>query len=259
MILKSEQELKKYEEAAKISTAILAELVDMVSEGVYPIEIDSHAQKLCKKYGVRPAFKGQEDYYSMYEYSTCISVNDTVVHGVPSKTEMIKEGDIVKVDFGLIKDGLYTDHCHTVGLRKLTEENLKLINSGRQAIQEGVAQAILGKKVGDIGYAISSEVERFGYTIAKDFIGHAIGRKLWEEPGIPPIGKRDTGRPLTEGMVLCIEAQILAGSDKVYKSPDGWTIKTKDGGNAVMFEYMVVVKKDAPLVLTNTLNWKVVV
>jgi len=259
MILKSKKDLDKYIEATKLSTEILSELVSMVSIGVYPIEIDKRAGELCKKHGARPAFKGQEDYSGMYEYSTCISVNDTVVHGVPSSGEMIKDGDVVSLDFGLVKDGLYTDHCHTVGVGKVSEGDKNLINVGRKSIQDGVSQAIVGNRVGDIGYATSSEVYAKGFVIAKDFIGHGIGKRLWEEPGIPPIGKKGTGAKLVEGMVLCIEAQILAGSEKVYKTGDGWTIKTRDGKNSVMYEYMVVVRKDTPLILTDTLNWKVLV
>ncbi|MFC1649513.1 type I methionyl aminopeptidase [Patescibacteria group bacterium] len=259
MVIKSQKQLNSYQKAADISTEILAELVDMVAPGIFPIEIDKRAEKLCKKHKVRPAFKGQEDLHSMYKFSTCISVNDTVVHGVPSRKVPIKKGDLVGVDFGVIRSGLYTDHCHTVGVGTINSKDELLLNSGRRSIQNGVTQAIVGKKVGDIGHAISASVKSDGYVIAKEFIGHSIGTRLWENPGVPPIGKKGTGQKLEEGLVLCIEAQVLAGSDKVYKADDGWTIKTYDGGNAVMFEYMVIVQKNQPLVLTDTLNWKILV
>ena len=255
MTIQTKQELKEYQEACDISVEILGQLKDAVRPGVLPIEIDRLADDLCKKHNVRPAFKGVGAKGNKYHHATCIAVNDTVVHGIPSKTEKFKSGDIVKVDFGLVYKGYITDHCFTVGISPISEGRLRFIRTAQKAIEHAALQAVVGNRVGNIGYAIQNITEAASYNVAKEFTGHGIGHTLHEPPSIPVFGRKNTGAVLENGMVLCVEAQILAGSDKVYFVDDGWTVKTVDGASAAMFEYMVVVRDNTPLFLTDTRGW----
>lgn len=259
MIIQTKQELKEYQKAADISVGILTQLKNAVRPGVLPIEVDRLADKLCQKYNVRPAFKGVGAKGNRYHHATCIAVNDTVVHGIPSKTEKFRPGDIVKVDFGLIHKGYVTDHCFTVGIQPISGKRLRFIRTAQEAIEQAALQAIVGGRTGDIGHTIQSIAEAAGYSVAKEFTGHGIGHSLHEPPSIPVFGKKGTGTVLEDGMVSCVEAQILMGSDRVYFADDGWTVKTQDGAPAAMFEYMVVVRDCIPLFLTDTRGWEVVV
>ena len=255
MIIKNKSELNEYQKTVDIATNILFELKKITKSGIYPIEIDKAANKLCAKYNVIPAFKGVGSKKNKYMYSTCISINDVVVHGVPSSTRKLKEGDIVNVDFGIIKNGYVTDHCFTKGLEPLTYEARKLINIGKKAVQKGVYKAIVGNKTGDIGHEIFSIVQSSGYDVVKQFTGHGIGKSLHEKPNISAFGNKGEGIKLKKGMVLCIEAQIVQGSDEVYFDNDGWTAKTVDKKLSVMFEYMIIVQKNKPYILTKTMDW----
>ncbi len=257
MIIHTSQQLAQYQAVAKLSTAILAQLYDVVKPGVTPLEIDALAEKLCQKNQVIPGFKGVGPANNLYRHATCISVNDTVVHGIPNNRPF-QPGDIVKVDFGIIKDGLQTDHCFTLGLAPLTKIDDNLIKVSREAVQTAVKLAVVGNTTGDLGFAMQSVIEKGGCNVAKEFIGHGIGHEMHEAPQLPAYGVKGTGRILQEGLVLCVEAQVLAGSADVVFKEDGWTVKTQDGKKAGMFEYMVVVGREKPIVLTPTLDWAVV-
>ena len=258
MIVTSDAEKAKYQSIGNLSVDILRELYDKTSVGVYPIEIEQLAQSLIKKHNIAGAFYGVRGEYSDYKYVTCISVNDVIVHGIPSSTQCLQSGDIVKLDFGIVKDGYYTDHCVTVILEPHKEEDLKFVQTAKNAVLEGVEKASIHHKTGDIGYAIHSHLIKHGYDVAKEYIGHAIGRSLHERPNVPAYGRPGVGADLKEGMVLCVEAQVVEGSDKWYLEKDGWTAKTQDGKNAAMFEYMVLVTKNVPLILTDTRSWPIV-
>ncbi len=258
MIITSRHDRDLYTRAADLSTEILFKLKNTVKAGVYPIEIDELAETLCKKNSVRPAFKGVGT-YNPYQYSTCISINDVVVHGIPSKTEAIKAGDIVKVDFGLIYKGFYTDHCFSVIVGKGDKNKVKLVTSARDSVQKAVSLAAAGNRLGDLGAAMHAGVKKFGFDVLKQYTGHGIGRSLHESPAIPAFGRPGTGEVLETGMVLCIESQVVSGSDKVKVAADGWSVKTVDQGNSAMFEYMVIVGRDKPYILTNTLGWGMMV
>ncbi len=258
MIIENKKQLKKYQQAGQLSTNILKQLHQAVRPGVTPLEIDQLAAELCQKHDVVPSFKGAGSANNRYQYATCVSVNDTIVHGIPNQRKF-QAGDVVKVDFGLIKDGLQTDHCFTLGLAPLAAEDERLIIASRDAVQEAVKLAVVGNKTGDLGFAIQSLIEQAGFNVAKEFIGHGIGFDMHEDPQLPAFGRQGKGVKLAEGMVLCVEAQVLAGDDRVVFSKDGWTVKTADGKNAAMFEYMVVVGKEKPIILTPTLNWEIIV
>ena len=257
MIISSPQQLKQYQAVAKISTEILWQLHQKTREGVTPLAIDQLADQLCKKYKVIPNFKGVGSPKNPYQYATCISVNDVVVHGIPQDIPL-KEGDLVKVDFGIVKDGLNTDHCFTVGIGQLTEINQTLLEVGRKAVLKAAQQAKVGKTVGDLGHIMESTAGKYDFTVTEQYVGHGIGRSLHEEPQIPAWGEPKDGVKLQKGMVLCIEAQVIAGNPDVYTAADGWSVKTSDGSNAVMFEYMVVVDTK-PIFLTPTMDWSLTV
>jgi methionyl aminopeptidase len=259
MVIKTQIEKEKYIKACQLSTEILEKLKDSVKDGVLPIEIDNLAKELCLQNHVKPSFLGVGDPGNKYQYATCISVNDTVVHGIPSKTKPLQKGDIVKVDFGLIKEGFYTDHCFTVGISPVNQENIKLMEVGRKAVWEAAQKAIAGNRVGDISATIQEISSKYGFNVIKEFTGHGIGKTLHEDPQIPSFGTHSTGKLLTEGMVLCIEAQITTGDNRIQYLNDGWTVKLIKENPVVMFEYMVLVQKDKPLILTNTYNWNIVV
>lgn len=249
---------KLYQQAGELSTEILGRLKDAVKPRVLPIEIDRLAESLCRRYRVRPAFKGVNP-GNPYQYSTCISVNEVVVHGVPSRQQKIQVGDVVKVDFGLVYQGLYTDHCFTVAVGKFTPQTKKLIVTAREAVLAAVPLAAAGNYTGDLGRAMEAVAQSSGFKVLKQYTGHGIGRSLHDPPSIPAFGEPGSGTRLEKNMVLCLEAQVVSGSDAVVIDDDGWSVKTKDGRPAAMFEYMVVVGEKQPSILTETRDWGMIV
>lgn len=257
MRITSSQQLSTYQEICRISTEILRQLYESAVVGKTPLEIDQLAFQLCKKYEVEPAFFGVPGYRSEYRYATCTYVNDVTVHGIPKKEEL-KPGDLVTVDFGIVKEGLFTDHCVTVGIEKVTGADLRLLEVGRASVWNAVQLATANNSVGDLGDAMESTAQKAGFDTIKEYIGHGIGRTLHDDPEIPAHGRKGTGVLLDRGMVICVEDQVVAGKPGVYLDNDGWSVRTDDGKNSVMFEYMVVVEKDAPIVLTPTHDWELV-
>ena len=257
MIIKSTKQLEQYKKAADISTKILKELRMSIKVGLTSLELDHLADQLCSKYQVAPNFKGQGNPGNVYQHATCISVNDTVLHGVPNNRPF-KKYDVVKVDFGIEYQGLNTDHCFTVSVAGVTPQDKQLIEFSRKTIIRALSQAIAGNRTGSIGQVLESATHKSKYTVIKQFCGHGIGLTLHDKPQIPSYGNTNTGETLLEGQVLCIEAQYVTGSDKLYVGDDQWSVSTVDGGKSAMFEYMVVVGKKKPLVLTPTMDWPIV-
>jgi methionyl aminopeptidase len=247
-----------YKHATQISMEILRALYDATAEGIYPAQLDEKAFELCKKYRVKPSFLGVRGHKDNYQYASCIYVNDIVVHGIPSATRPIQSGDLVKLDFGIIADTYYTDHCVTVGVGNVKNKDLKLLEVGKQAVLNGVNQAITGQTTGDIGFAIESTARKNGFNTIKHYIGHGIGHSLHEDPEVPATGKKSSGTQLKEGHVICVEAQVVAGKPEIYMEDDGWTVRSEDGKNSVMFEYMTVVGKNGPEILTDTRDWPLI-
>lgn len=254
MIIYTKNEENKLREAANISVNILKQLGEAIKEGVTPLEIDNLAGKLCKENNVKPAFVGVAD----YKYNTCISVNDVAVHGIPNGVPF-KKGDLVSIDFGIIYKGYYTDHCWTWSIGQPSIKNEKLLKAGRSAVENAIQKAVAGNKTGDLGYEMETEAHRHGFNTLSIFIGHGIGKELHEQPDIPAYGRKNKGDVLKDGMVICIECQVVDDIDAMYEDSNGWSAKTINGGNSVMFEYMVIVRKDIPEILTNTLNWNTVI
>lgn len=258
MILKSAEAVRQYREVAQLSTQILWQLHQKTQAGITPLELDALAEKLCTQNGAKPNFKGVGSRHNPYKHSTCISVNDTVLHGIPTNIPLQK-GDLVKLDFGLEKYGINTDQCVTVVVGDFTSDaDKKLLETGKAAVLKAVQLVRAGRRVGDLGHAMESVAVAEGMSVTRQYVGHGIGLSLHEEPQIPAWGRRGDGPKLREGMVICVEAQVIAGSDEVFTAPDGWSVKTQDGSKAVMFEYMVLVGKKGGEILTPTVDWPVI-
>ena len=256
MIIKNKKQDKLIREAADISMKILFELGQNVRKGVKTIEIDELAGKLCKKYGVKPAFKSVEGYY----YNTCISINNEVIHGIPVHKDPLKIGDIVKVDFGVIHKGFFTDHCWSFVVERASKADMKLLIASREATENAVKKAITGNKTGDLGYEMSLAAKKYGFNTVWEYVGHGIGKKLHEDhPCITSYGTRNTGEILEDGLIACVECQVVDGSGNIYIDSDGWTVKTLEGGKAAEYEYMVIVRENEPEILTPMFDWPVII
>lgn len=251
MIIQNERDENLIREASRISVEILKQLGDMVKVGITPLEIDQYAGELCMEYKVHPSFKRVEG----YSYNSCISVNDVAVHGVPNNIPL-KKGDLVSIDFGIVYKGTYTDHCWTWSVGNANKKDMKLLLAGRRAVENALPKAVVGNRTGDLGFEMEREAERNGFNTLSIFVGHGIGKGLHEAPDIPAFGDKGKGELLEDGMVICIECQVVDDVDDVrIDKKDEWSARTVNGGNAVMFEYMVIVRKDTPTILTDTLKW----
>lgn len=246
VILKTEEEIKKLKEIGWIAANILKDAVDNIKEGVSAKEIDDMVGRLSDKYKVRNAFKG----YRGYPANICISVNEEVVHGIPTAKKVFKKGDIVSLDYGVEKDGYYTDLAVSVIVGEGSEEDKKLVNVTKESLYKGIEKAKLGNRLYDISYAIQRHVETNGFSVVRAFVGHGIGRNLHEEPQLPNFGNPGCGIKLKEGMVLAIEPMVNAGSYDIIIKNDGWTAVTADGKKSAHFEHCVAITKDGPIVLT---------
>ena len=248
--LKSRSEIEKMRRANLIVAEVLEELSRSVRPGVRTVELDRIAEELTIKRGGRPAFKGYVVQGRTFPRSVCISVNDEIVHGIPSEERRLEEGDIVGLDFGVIYHGYYGDAARTVPVGRIAADDEKLIRVTEEALWAGIAEAQPGKRVGDLSAAIQERVEREGFSIVRDFVGHGIGRRLHEEPQVPNFGIRDRGLRLREGMVLAIEPMVNAGGPEVWIKDDGWTAVTRDGRRSAHFEHSVAITEDGPYVLS---------
>lgn len=257
MIIQSKKQLNQYLNAGKISTQILEKLRLAIKEGITPLEIDDLADDLCRQYKVKPTFKGVKSAKSTYQHATCISVNEAVVHGIPTE-QPFQRGDVVKVDFGINYQGLLTDHCFTVGVGELSTRDKKLVVTTKKAVQLAAKKAIVGNTTGDLGYTMQSTAEKAGFQVVREYIGHGIGKSLHEEPQLPAFGLPKSGRKLIKGMVLCVEAQLVDGSPRLETADDGWTVKTLDRSRVAMFEYIVIVGDKKPIFITKTLDWPLI-
>ncbi len=244
--LKSERELELMRESCRITALILDEICRMVAPGISTYEIDRHAESRCKDFGVKPAFKG----YSGFPACVCISVNEEVVHGIPSKKRILREGDVVGLDFGISKEGWFGDTARTVAVGKISPEAQKLLDVTRESLMKGIEQAREGNRVFDIGHAVQNYVEPFGFSVVREFVGHGIGKSLHEDPQVPNFGPKGKGIPLKVGMVLAIEPMINAGTHEVRVLSDGWTAVTEDRALSAHFEHTVAITPRGPEILT---------
>jgi methionyl aminopeptidase len=243
VILKTPNEIKKLNEAASIVLSFLAGLKDVIKPGITTSYLNDLAIEHCEKYKVKPGFLG----YKGYPDVLCCSINNEILHGLPSLAP-IKNGSILSVDFGIIKDGYYGDSATTYAIGEVPEELQKLIRVTEECFYKGMEQALPGNKLGDVENAIQNHAELNGFNVVRDFVGHSIGLALHEPPKIRNYGKKGSGILLKENMVLCIEPMLIAGNSQVYCS-NGWTVKTVDSSLGSHFERTIVIEKDGPKIL----------
>jgi len=249
--LKTEGEIEILRENARILVEILRELIQTARPGVSTAELDERAERLMERAGVVSAFKG----YRGYPASICTSINEEIVHGIPRRDRILKEGDVLSIDIGIERKGLFADTADTIIVGPASKEALELIGVAREALRRGIEKARLGHRVGDISHAIGSYAASRGYRVVKRFVGHGIGRAMHEEPQVPNHGTPGRGARVREGMVLAIEPMVwkaLPGDDGEgeWVLEDGWTVVTPNGQPAAHVEAMVLVTEEGPEVLT---------
>jgi len=232
-----------------IVAEVLQELKLRVAPDVTTLELDTIAEELTLKKKAIPAFKGYSVGGRIYPRCLCASINDEIVHGIPSN-RALRDGDIIGLDYGVIYDGFYGDSAITVGVGKVSDEAQRLMDVTEQCLYRGIQELHEGKRLGDLGAAVQRLAESAGFSVVRAFVGHGIGKKLHEEPPVPNYGEPDRGLRLKEGMVLAIEPMVNVGSYEVEIKEDGWTAVTKDGSLAAHFEHSVAITKDGPYILS---------
>jgi methionyl aminopeptidase len=245
LYLKTDEEIGLLKKSNMLVSRTLAEIASLIRPGITTLYLDRIAESFIRDNGATPAFKG----YGGFPNALCTSVNDEVVHGIPSDY-VLKEGDIISVDCGVILNGWYGDSAYTFPVGEIKEEVRRLLDYTRAALEEGVKEAVTGNRVGDISFAVQTKAESGGYSVVRELVGHGIGRKLHEQPEVPNYGKQGTGPKMEKGLVICIEPMINAGKKETLQMKDGWTIKTADGKCSAHFEYAVAVDKGNADVLT---------
>ncbi len=246
IVLKSKDEIEIMAQAAAVTAHMLAELPQIIEPGVSTKDIDSWVEKYIRKHGMKPAFKG----YGGFPASACISVNEEVIHGIPSKRRILREGDIVSVDLGTVYKEYYSDAARTYPVGAISDEHAKLIRAAEESFFEGLRYCRKGNRLGDVSHAIQTFVEAQGFGVIRDYVGHGVGRNLHEDPQVPNYGKAGHGPLLTPGMVLAIEPMICAGDYDCRVLSNDWTVVTVDGSWAAHYENTVVITEDEPRLLT---------
>jgi methionyl aminopeptidase len=244
--LKTKEEIIKIRKSAQIVKKVLEKLKTIARAGIATLEFDLVAMEELKKYGAKPAFLG----YQGFPKSVCISINNEVVHGIPSDKRILKDGDIVSIDFGVEYDGYFGDAALTVPVGKISNTAKKLIDVTEKALYEGIKNAKVGNKLYDISASIQEYVEKNGFSVVRDYVGHGIGKKLHEEPMVPNFGERGTGPVLKEGMVFAIEPMVNEKGFEVKVLDNGWTVVTVDNGLSAHFEHTIAITKNGPEILS---------
>lgn len=232
--------------AGRTVAAILDELESLAQPGVTTAELDRYAERRCQELGVQPAFKG----YRGFPGSLCVSVNEEVVHGIPSDQRPLKNGDIVGLDFGVRYQGWYGDSARTIAVGDISPEARRLVEVTSEGLKKGISQCHEGNWVFDIGLAIQNYVEGFGFSVVREFVGHGIGRALHEDPQVPNFAQKSKGRQIKVGMVLAIEPMVNQGGYEVKIANDGWTAITSDRSLSAHFEHTVAITDNGPEILT---------
>lgn len=244
--IKSKSDLEKMREAGSATAQILQRLKKVVGPGVSTATINKKAAELCNELNVIPAFKG----YHGFPAYLCISVNDVVVHGIPSESTVLKEGDIVGLDFGVIKEGFYGDSAVTVAVGEIDDKFKKLLQVTEESLHCGINQALMGNRLFDISHAIQEHIENSGFSIVREFVGHGIGKALHEDPQVPNFGRRGTGMVLKPGLTIAIEPMVNIGKAEVFIEKDGWTVRTVDGSWSAHFEHTIAITENGPEIFT---------
>ena len=244
--LKNSSQISAMMEAGRITGEALLVAREHVREGISTKELDTLIRKHIEKCGAKPSFLG----YCGFPGSACISVNDEVIHGIPSEKRILREGDIVKIDVGAFYKGFHGDSARTIPVGKVSDEALKLIETTRNSFFCGVDALKVGNRMGDVGYAIQSCVEKEGFSVVKRYIGHGVGHELHESPDVPNYGTAGRGTRLCAGMTLAIEPMVNVGTEEVYELADGWTVKTRDSSLSAHYENTVALTSDGVIITT---------
>ncbi|MGI6243310.1 MAG: type I methionyl aminopeptidase [Prevotella sp.] len=251
IFLKTEDEIELMRRANQLVGATLAEVGKHIKPGVTTLQLDKIAEEFIRDNGAVPTFKNfPNPYGEPFPGSICTSVNEVVVHGVPSDRVILKEGDIISVDCGTLLDGFNGDSCYTFCVGEVSDEVKKLLKTTKESLYKGIEQAQLGKHVGDIGAAVQDFCEAEGYGVVRELTGHGIGREMHEDPPIPNYGSRGNGVMLKSGMCIAIEPMITMGERSVWMLPDKWSIVTRDGKPAAHFEHTIAVRKGKAEILS---------
>jgi methionyl aminopeptidase len=247
IVCKSAAEIERMRQSGHIVRQVLDQVRSMVAPGVTTMDLERAAEKKIAELGAKPAFKGYYDYPCVL----CTSVNEEIVHGIPSEKRALKDGDIVSIDCGVVLDGYYGDAAITVPVSESVKPELrKLLTVTEESLYRGIDQALIGNSVGDVGAAVQEHVEANGFSVVREFVGHGIGTRLHEEPQVPNFGARGHGAKLREGMVIAIEPMVNYGKPETRVLGDKWTAVTVDGSFSAHFEHCVAVTKDGPVILT---------
>ena len=244
--LKNSAQISTMMEAGRITGEALLLARERVREGVTTKELDTVIRNYIEKCGAKPSFLG----YGGFPASACISINDEVIHGIPSEKRVLREGDVVKIDVGAFYKGFHGDSARTIPVGKVSEEALKLVEITRQSFFDGVAQMKVGNRIGDIGNAIQTTVETNGFSVVKRYIGHGIGKELHESPDVPNFGTAGRGTRLCAGMVLAIEPMVNVGTEEVYEMADRWTVKTRDHMLSAHYENTCALTSEGVIITT---------
>jgi methionyl aminopeptidase len=246
IVCRSAAELEQMHEVGRLVAEVITELSAQVAPGVSTADLDALAEKRIVQAGATPAFKG----YHGYPASICASINDEVIHGIPSGRRVLREGDIISIDVGASLGGYFGDSAVTLAVGQVSEETATLLRVTQEALDKAIERARPGNRVSDIGHAVQHHVEAYGFSVVREFVGHGIGQRMHEEPQVPNYGEPGRGPRLTEGMVLAIEPMVNAGKPAVKVLGDGWTAVTRDGSLSAHFEHTVAVTAGDPRVLT---------
>jgi methionyl aminopeptidase len=246
IVCRSAAELERMRDAGRLVGEVLSELTAHVAPGVSTADLDALAEKRIVKAGAVPAFKG----YHGYPATICASINDEVIHGIPSGKRVLQEGDVISIDVGAALDGYYGDSAVTLPVGRVTEEAATLLRVTEESLYKAIERVRPGNRISDLGHAVQKHVEAYGFSVVREFVGHGIGQRMHEEPQVPNYGEPGRGPRLAEGMVLAIEPMVNAGKPAVKVLGDGWTAVTRDGSLSAHFEHTVAVTADGPWILT---------
>ncbi len=246
VVIKTAREISKMMDACRISANALCVAGEAIKPGVSTYEVDLKVRKYIEKQGAKPSFLG----YGGFPGSACVSVNDVVIHGIPSKDIILKEGDIVSVDVGAFYNGFHGDNCFTYACGNVSENAQKLMDSTRESLYKGIEAALAGNRIGDIGHAVQQYVENRSYSVVRDFVGHGVGTKLHEDPSVPNYGTAGRGVRLLPGMTIAIEPMVCEGHYEVEVLDDDWTTVTVDGKLSAHYEHTVLITPDGPKIMT---------
>lgn len=246
ILYKTEEEIELIRASADVLARAHGEVAGMIREGITTRELDQRAEEFIRDHGAQPSFKG----YNGFAYSLCISPNSVVVHGFPGN-HVLQSGDIISVDCGVKLNGYHSDSAYTYPVGEVKPEVTALLEATKQSLYEGIEQAVAGNRMGDVSFAIQNYVEKRGFSVVRELVGHGIGKSLHEKPEVPNYGKRGTGLKLQSGLVMAIEPMVNLGTKFVVQEKDGWTIRTKDRQPSAHFEHTVVVRQNKAEILTS--------